>query len=258
MNAPRTLAVFLSFAAGIAIGIAAPRLIHGADKLLFPEHRHEIVRATSPDGAVDAVMEGIECGAPCSSGYAISIVAKGSAPRKDPVQQVFVANDVVNGQIRWEESHLLDISYDKAFIHNFRNVAYPFGRGGDVNSWRYAVEVHLTPSSPRFSYLAEENGNRASDGSGAPKQVCQIIFVNPPNPFKFIPKVLDFRRINRFPEVAYIVNEDGSVSDVKILKGTRSAKLDTQLVKSIRAWKYKQQPGCRFEASAGVIIDIGN
>lgn len=163
MKHPRAVSVFLSFIAGIAVGIVAPRLIQrGADRLLFPEHHREIARATSPDGTVDAVMEGIECGAPCSSGYSVSVVPKGSAPLKDPVQQVFVADDVVNAQIRWNEPHLLGISYDKAFIHNFRNVAYPFGRPGDLGSWRYVVEIHLIPSSPHFSYLVEGNRNQAS------------------------------------------------------------------------------------------------
>jgi hypothetical protein len=163
MNHPRVLSVFLSFIVGMAVGIIAPRLLRrGADSLLFPEHRHEIARATSPDGTVDAVMEGIECGAPCSSGYSVSIVPKGSSPSKDSVQQVLVADDVVNAQIRWNEPHLLAISYDKAFIHSFRNVTYPLGRPGNIESWRYAVEIRLSPSSTRFSYLADGNRARAS------------------------------------------------------------------------------------------------
>lgn len=163
MKYSRVLSVFLSFAAGIAVGIFGPQLLRGGvDRVLFPEQRHEIARATSPDGMVDAVMEGIECGAPCSSGYSVSVVPKGSAPLKDPVQQVFIADDMVNAQIRWDEPHLLDISYGKALIDNFRNVTYPFGRAGDVGSWHYAVEIHLTPSSPTFSFLADGNGNRAS------------------------------------------------------------------------------------------------
>jgi hypothetical protein len=44
---------------------------------------------------------------------------------------------------------------------------------------------------------------------------------------------------------------------VKILKGAGSPKVDAGLVKSIQAWKYKPQPGCTFEMSMGVIIDIG-
>jgi hypothetical protein len=163
MKRSRVLFVFLSFSAGIAVGILAPWLLRdGAGRVLFPEHRHEIARATSPDGTVDAVMEGIECGAPCSSGYSVSVVPKGSAPPKDPVQHILVADDMVNAQIRWNESHLLDISYDRAFIHSFRNVTYPLGQRGNVESWRYAVEIRLSPSSARFSYLVDGNQARAS------------------------------------------------------------------------------------------------
>jgi hypothetical protein len=156
------LAVLLSFIVGLAVGVGGPRLIRReADRLIFPEHRSEIARVTSPDGTVDAVMELTECGAPCSSGYAVTIVPKGNAALRDPVQQVFIADDMVNAQIRWQEAHLLVISYDKAFIDDFRNVAYPFGRAGDVESWRYEVEIRLAPSSSGFSYLANENGNLA-------------------------------------------------------------------------------------------------
>jgi TonB family protein len=90
-------------------------------------------------------------------------------------------------------------------------------------------------------------------------QTCHLVSANPANAnlFQFIPKKLDFTRLNRFPKVSYVVNEDGSVSDVKILKGTGSAKVDADLIKSIRAWKYKAQPGCTFEMSMGVVIDIG-
>ncbi len=90
-------------------------------------------------------------------------------------------------------------------------------------------------------------------------QVCHLISANPRkfDPFQFLPKVVDFTRLNRFPKVSYVVNEDGSVSKVKILKGTGSPKVDAGLVKSIQAWKYKPQPGCTFEMSMGVIIDIG-
>jgi len=90
-------------------------------------------------------------------------------------------------------------------------------------------------------------------------QPCQLVSANPPgfNVFRFLPKALDFTRLNRFPKVAYVVNEDGSVSNVKILKGTGSPKVDAGLIKSIQAWKYKPQPGCKFEMSGEVIIDIG-
>ena len=98
----------------------------------------------------------------------------------------------------------------------------------------------------------------ADSGRKTP-QVCQLISANPPdfNPYKFIPKVVDFKRLNRYPKVEYVVDEDGNVSDVKIVKGTGSPKVDAGLVKSIQAWKYKPEPGCRFDTSVVVMIDIG-
>jgi TonB family protein len=99
-----------------------------------------------------------------------------------------------------------------------------------------------------------------ADRQGTPSHSCRLVASNPPkfDPFQFVPQKLDFTRLNRFPKVAYIVSEDGSVSSVKILKGTSSAKVDAALVKSIQAWKYKPQPGCTFEMTMGVIIDIGS
>lgn len=87
---------------------------------------------------------------------------------------------------------------------------------------------------------------------------CQLVSANPPdfNPFQFVPKEVDFKKLNRSPKVSYVVHEDGSVSDVKILKGTRSAKVDAGLVKSIQAWKYKPRPGCTVDASMVVVLDI--
>jgi len=140
-----------------------PKLIgRVADRWLFPKDRHEAARITSPDGTVDAVTEMIECGAPCSSTYAVSVVPKGGSAPMDAVQEVFVADDMVNVRVQWKESRLLDISYDKAFIRTFRNVTYPLGRPGNEESWRYAVEIHLSPSSARFSYLADTKPNKTT------------------------------------------------------------------------------------------------
>jgi hypothetical protein len=156
MNRRQGLNVLLSFLAGVAVALVAPRLIlAAANVILFPDHHTEIMRVTSPDGTVDAVAERIDCGALCSSNFAVSIVPKGGAALSDPVQQVFIADDMVNAKIVWKESHLLEIAYDRAFIHSFRNVSNPLGRPGNVESWQYEVEIRLAPSSTRFSYLSE-------------------------------------------------------------------------------------------------------
>jgi TonB family protein len=92
----------------------------------------------------------------------------------------------------------------------------------------------------------------------ATRQVCQLITANPPSfdPFQFVPKKIDFKQLNRFPKVEYVVNEDGNVSNVKILRGTGSPRVNAGLVKSIQAWKYKPQPGCTIDTSMVVVIDI--
>ena len=96
-------------------------------------------------------------------------------------------------------------------------------------------------------------------GNGAAKQVCQLVSANSAGfkPFQFVPKVADFTKLNRRPKVSFVVNEDGSVGAVKILKGTGSSKVDAGLVKSIQEWKYKPQPGCTVQSSMSILIDIG-
>jgi TonB family protein len=90
-------------------------------------------------------------------------------------------------------------------------------------------------------------------------QVCRLVSAGDKNSnrFRFARKSLSLKQLNRFPKVSYVVNEDGSVTNVEILKGSGSPKVDADLVKGIQAWKYKPQPGCTFEMSMVVIIDIG-
>jgi len=126
-----------------------------AHRVIFPEHREEVQRITSPDGTVDAVAENIDCGAPCGLAFAVSVVRKGARASKESARQIFLADDVVNLQLHWREPHLLDVAYDRALILEFRNVAYPLAQPGNAESWRYGVEIHLSPSSSDFSYLTE-------------------------------------------------------------------------------------------------------
>jgi len=98
-----------------------------------------------------------------------------------------------------------------------------------------------------------------ADRHGAVGQMSQLVSASPPdfNSFQFVPKVADFTKLNRRAKVSFVVNDDGSVSAVKILKGTGSSQVDAGLVKGIQAWKYKPQPGCKLEMSGEVVIDIG-
>jgi len=40
--------------------------------------RNEVLRVTSPDGRLDALLFETDCGTPCSFGYEVELVAKGS------------------------------------------------------------------------------------------------------------------------------------------------------------------------------------
>ncbi len=121
------------------------------------------------------------------------------------------------------------------------------------------MTIKATTLTVLFAFTCVVMAQAPAGEGGATKQVCQLVSANPPrfNPFQFIPKVADFARLNLRPKVSFVVNEHGSVSNVKVLKGTGSPDVDAGLVKSIQAWKYKPQSGCTIEISMSVIIDIG-
>jgi hypothetical protein len=147
-----------SFLAGVVSVIVVPEMIRTVvSHTIFPITRTETSRITSPDGAVDAVMSKTECGAPCSTGYSVYIVPRGSNVSSDAKRVLFSADDMVDDRLLWKQPHLLEIAYDKALINSFRNVAYPFGEAGKQESWRYAVEIRLAPNSEGFSYLKESS-----------------------------------------------------------------------------------------------------
>jgi hypothetical protein len=133
-----------------------PRLIRlAANRAIFPEQRAEISRVTSPDGVVDAVMIEKNCGAPCSIDHAVFVVPKGQKVPQDSDQAVFSADDISSDKLVWKQSHLLEVSYGRAFVLNFRNVAYPFYPTKNDHAPAYRVEIRLAPTSSAFSYLSE-------------------------------------------------------------------------------------------------------
>jgi len=147
-----------SFLAGVITAVVVPWLVSTAANRVFPLALKEIARVSSPDGAVDAVMIRDNCGAPCSYGYSIFIVPKGTTAPKNFAQVVFSADDMVNGTLVWKQPHLLAVSYSKATIQKFRNFSFPFGEfGAKEKNWDYKVEIQLAPSSNGFSYLQESD-----------------------------------------------------------------------------------------------------
>lgn len=144
----------VSFLIGILCAVLVPRLISHAADHVFPLALKEIARAPSPDGVVDAVLIRDNCGAPCSYGYSVFIVPKGEPAPSDFERDIFSADDMLDEKLVWKQPHLLNISYSKALIYKFRNLAYPLAEfGAKEKNWSYKVEIQLAPSSTGFSYL---------------------------------------------------------------------------------------------------------
>jgi hypothetical protein len=154
LNLPSRTRSLVWFIFGAILGIVLPKLLTTAfNRSIFPEHRDEVARSTSPDGAVDAVMIRSDCGAPCSANYSVSIVPKGTRPHGLAGEPIFSADDMMDQRIVWKQAHLLEILYSKAFILSFQNVSYPFQTPQNGQNGIYRVEIRLSPSSPDFSYL---------------------------------------------------------------------------------------------------------
>ena len=124
-------------------------------------------RVTSPNGKLDAVLVEDLYG-PAAGGGVDSIVyitPKGTALRSKTAYEVFRADPLRGGSLVWKANHLLDIRYDIADIHEFRNLCglheiQDVGSGGEHD---FLVEVRLAPSSPDFSLLTPDGDFKRRD-----------------------------------------------------------------------------------------------
>jgi hypothetical protein len=116
----------------------------------------EQTRTTSPSGRLDAVLIRHDAGgAPGGWEWTAYVVPHRQAVLSS-YQPVFYAASLTNARLVWEQDHLLEIQYDKADIHQFRNLwaldeITKVGSSGDGD---WLVEVRLAPSSPDFSLLS--------------------------------------------------------------------------------------------------------
>ena len=114
--------------------------------------REEIARYTSPDSAVDAVLVGGSAGATTSYVYELYLVPLGSEIPDDPESSVFAADHVDSLQIRWRRPKLLEIEYEQARIHRFKNHDLLLGIPGP----RRVVELRLVPLTDSTSLSAQD------------------------------------------------------------------------------------------------------
>ncbi|MCU1283982.1 MAG: Gram-negative bacterial TonB protein C-terminal [Acidobacteriales bacterium] len=90
----------------------------------------------------------------------------------------------------------------------------------------------------------------------AKQKACQMPPANGSNKLAFVQGSVGKGFKNPIPVLSYTILEDGSVSNVKLIKGTGSKKLDADVVKRIRSWKYKPQPGCAIDTKITINIDL--
>ena len=115
----------------------------------------EQVRVTSPNGQLDAVLVREDAGG-AAGGWEWNayIVPKGNSVLAS-YHRVLYAGTLTNPKLIWSQEHLLQIHYDVADIHEFRNLwaLDEVRKVGPTGEGDYLVEIRLAPSSPDFSLL---------------------------------------------------------------------------------------------------------
>lgn len=73
----------------------------------------------------------------------------------------------------------------------------------------------------------------------------------PKGPFKVLPA----ESYKNSPTVKFLIQEDGSVSDVRVTRSSGVADIDKKVRESVSQWKYKGRPsGCGLIENEGTVI----
>lgn len=102
---------------------------------LSPCNSKELLRISSPDNLLDAVIVESDCGATTSFTETVYIVPKSKGVSSDDV--IFKADHVSDLSLYWVKNKLLEIRYSKARIFNFTN----FWHSRDVDNFGYVVYI---------------------------------------------------------------------------------------------------------------------
>jgi len=109
------------------------------------------MRITSPNGDFDAVLATYIYGPAAGGGVDsnVYIVRKGARTFYKTGREVFSADPMTCGKLVWKRDHLLEIHYDIAYIHSFRNTwgLHELEDVGSSGERDFEVEIQLMPSS---------------------------------------------------------------------------------------------------------------
>lgn len=142
--------LFLMFSAFLcALVVSACQ--HGpASNHAFPKSSEQR-RVTSPSGRFDAVLV-VDIYGPAAGGGVDSnvyIVSMGAPVYAKPGSEVFSSDPTTKGDLVWKREHLLEIHYDIAEIHKFRNLwgSHEVEDVGSAGEGDFEVEIRLMPAS---------------------------------------------------------------------------------------------------------------
>ena len=142
------------FLLGLLIGrISAP-----STRTLLDVRRvdgREQSRVTDPTGRFDAIVLFETWGGAAGSveNWYVCIVRKGQ-PAASVQEAVVVSTSTRNQTVRWQQSHLLEVHYDRAEIMEFTNLSSTSVLKAKLfsNEEPYWIEVRLAPLIVRFLY----------------------------------------------------------------------------------------------------------
>jgi len=104
----------------------------------------EVVRVTSPDQVVDAVLVTRAVGATVSTPHELSLVLRGEAVAGEPLLKGDRFEELA---VRWREPRFLEVRYKKGRVFAFAN----FWHSERVQAFEYVVELRLRPTVDGFS-----------------------------------------------------------------------------------------------------------
>jgi hypothetical protein len=116
----------------------------------FPKSSEQ-KRVTSPNGRFDAVLVTDIYGPAAGGGIDsnVYIVSKGAPVYAKPGSEIFSSDPTTKGDLVWKGEHLLEIQYDIAEIHKFRNLwgSHEVEHVGSAGEGDFEVEIRLMPAS---------------------------------------------------------------------------------------------------------------
>jgi hypothetical protein len=151
--------------------------LSGCDDLSAPRgtpvpKSSENMRVTSPNGQLDAVLFTDSYGPAAGGGVdsIVYLVRKGNPVYMKDGGEVFDADPMTCGELVWKRDNLLEIHYDIANIHAFRNLWGLTELGSTGNTVDRDVEIRLMPASD--SSALTPDGSFRSPGYQSDLQNC--------------------------------------------------------------------------------------